>query len=158
MTERASPLLFQQVCQLFQPVDGFVQHVGAAGKVHADEMVHRLPEEAGTRHGSYADLFDHPLAELEVGPALELRQGQEVRDVDHHEIGALRDIVLQPYPVQPGQEVVALCGVEGLQFLIVVFRQLQPGHSSLLQGCCRAHGEEVVPLRAPSMTSAGPMR
>ena len=54
--------------------------------------------------------------------------------------------MLQPYPIQPGQEVVALCGVEGLQFLIVVFRQLQPGHSSLLQGCCRAHGEEVVHL------------
>ena len=107
--------LLQQSRKLFQSAGGFVQHIGAAGKVHPDQVVHRLPEETGTGHSSHADLTDHPLAELKVCPAGKLRQGEEIRDVDHDKVGALRGIVLQPCPVQPGQKMIALFGVERLQ-------------------------------------------
>ena len=41
-----------------------VQHIGAAGKVHPDQVVHRLPEEAGARHSGHAHFPDHPLTEM----------------------------------------------------------------------------------------------
>ena len=34
----------KQSGQFFQPTDGLVQHLSAAGEVHADQVVHRLPE------------------------------------------------------------------------------------------------------------------
>lgn len=150
--------LFQQFRQLFQTADCFIQNIGTTGKVHPDQMVHRFPEEAGTRHSCHADLPDHPLAEFQICPSLKLRQSEKFRNIDHHKIGSLRHIVLQAHTVQPGKKVVALFCVKGLQVFVVACRQFQTGHSGFLQRCSRTHSKEICTLRAPSITSAGPMR
>ena len=109
-------------------------------------MVHRFPEEAGTRHSCHADLPDHPLAEFQICPSLKLRQSEKFRNVDHHKIGPLRHIVLQAHTVQPGKKVVALFCVKGLQVFVVACRQFQTGHSGFLQRCSRTHRKEIVHL------------
>ena len=100
--------------------------------MHPAQVVHRLPEEAGARHSGHAHFPDHPLTELQVGPALELGQRQKIGNIDHHKIGALRNIVLQPHTVQPGQKMIALFGVKGLQLFVIAGWHLQTGHSGLL--------------------------
>ena len=54
--------------------------------------------------------------------------------------------MLQPHTVQPGQKMIALFGVKGLQLFVIAGGHLQTGHSGLLQGCSRTHSEEVVHL------------
>ena len=62
--------------------------------------------------------------------------------------------MLQAHAVQPGKEVVALFGVEGLQLLIIALRQFQTSHGGFLQRCSRTHREEVVHL-ARTLNDAG---
>ena len=71
-------------------------------------MVDRLFKKAGAGHGGHADVDDHPLAELKVGPPPELGQVQKVPDVDEDKVGPLGDVVLQADAVQPVQEVLPL--------------------------------------------------
>ena len=109
-------------------------------------MVHRLPEEAGAGHRRHPDLPDHPLAELHVAPALKLVQGQEVGDVQQHEVGPLGAVVLQTQPLQAVAEEVPLAGVHGVELPVVGLREANPHAGRLLEGGGGPHGEEVVDL------------
>ena len=51
---------------MLQPGQGLVQCLVILGEVHPNEVVYRLPEEAGAGHGAHAHLPGQVLAELEV--------------------------------------------------------------------------------------------
>ena len=97
--------LFQVFLQLAQPRDGVLQRLLTAREVQADQVVHRLAEEARARNGGHADLADHPLAELLVAPALELLLGEEVGDIDHDEVRACGVVCFRPISSSPLQKI-----------------------------------------------------
>ena len=68
--------------------------------MQTDQIVYIFPEKAGTRNGCHTDIFDHPLAELQIGISGKLRQIQELLDIDHDKIRSLRHIVLQTDRIQ----------------------------------------------------------
>ena len=75
-TERASFRNWQLLKKLLQPgepPDDLVQGGLLSCKMQADQVVHRLPEKAGARHGRDADFPDHPFAEFQIRPPGKLR-------------------------------------------------------------------------------------
>ena len=62
----------------------------------------RLAEKARARYGGHADIADHPLTELEIGIARELRLCEIAADVYHHEVRRLRHVVVDADAVETG--------------------------------------------------------
>ena len=114
--------------------------------MHPDEVVDRLFEEARTGDSRHTDVLYHPLTEFQVGPALELGQGEEIRNVYHDKISTLWDVVLEADGIQPGKEVVALLGVKSAQTFIVACGHGQTGDGGLLQGCGCTDSQEIMHL------------
>ena len=57
--------------------------------MHADQVVHRLSEEAGAGHGGHFIICNHPLAELKVAPAFKLRQGEKIGNIYEDKVASL---------------------------------------------------------------------
>ena len=129
--------------QGFQAVQGVQKGLVLFGEVEANEVVHRLPEEAGTRNSPHAHLFRQVLAEPQVAVIAELR------DIQQDVVGPLRRAVGQPQCVQAPQEQVPLVGVLRQESVVIVLAEVQSGDDRLLEGGRRAHGEEVVDLFDP---------
>ena len=78
LTPAAVALLFAQLfSQITQAVQGLEEGVLLLGEVEADEVVHRLPEEAGAGDGAHAHLPGQVLAEGEVAVIAKLRDVQQ---------------------------------------------------------------------------------
>ena len=136
----------QQCGHLLQAAKNFVDGLLLPRKVQANQVVDRFPEEAGAGNRGNPDLPDHPLTELQIRPALKLRQRQEVRDLHHHKVGPLRDIVLQPQAIQSCQEVVPFLPIQGVEVPVVFLSEAKSRDGGLLQRRRCAHGKEVMNL------------
>ena len=133
MIDRRLFFFRQQLCQLFQPVQRFFQCALLPRKMQTDQVVDRFSEKAGARHGRNADGSDHPFTKLQIGVFLKLWQVEKRLNIQHHKIGALRNIVLQTDPVESGTKEIALLRIERPQVFIIAVRQRQTGNGCLLQ-------------------------
>ena len=89
-------------------------------------MIDRLPEKAGARYRTYADLGSQILTELQVTVITERR------DVQHHIIRALRDVVNKAQIVQAFAEQISLMRIFLQQIIVIVLPEFQAGNNGLL--------------------------
>ena len=57
-------------------------------------MIDFFLEETGARYGCHANILNHPLAEFQICPTLELRKVKKFLNIYKNKISSLRDIVL----------------------------------------------------------------
>ena len=57
-------------------------------------MIDFFLEETGARYGCHANILNHPLAEFQICPTLELRKVKKSLNIYKNKISSLRDIVL----------------------------------------------------------------
>lgn len=112
--------------QCFQTVECLVQSIIFLGKVEPDQMIDRLPEKAGARYSAYADLGSQILTELQIAVITERR------DVQHHIIRALRDVVDKTQIVQAFAEQISLMRIFLQQIIVIVLPEFQAGYNGLL--------------------------
>ena len=89
-------------------------------------MVDRLPEKAGARYSAYADLGSQILTELQVTVITERR------DVQHHIIRALWNVVDKAQIVQAFAEQISLMRIFLQQIIVIVLPEFQAGYNGLL--------------------------
>ena len=88
------PARLDFISQRLEVLQRRVERLVSLGKVEADEVVDGLAEEAGARNGAHAHLGGQILAEVEVAVIAKLR------DVHHHVVGALRQVVREADAVE----------------------------------------------------------
>ena len=123
-----------------QAVQRFVEGLVFLGKMQADQMIHRLAEEAGAGDCAHAHIPGKDLAEFQVGVEAELG------DVQQDVVCALRSGVGDADVVEAAEEEVALGGVLIFEPLVICIPEAQAGHGCFLQGGGGADGEKVVYL------------
>ena len=89
-------------------------------------MIDRLPEKAGARYRTYADLGSQILTELQVTVITERR------DVQHHIIRALWNVVDKAQIVQAFAEQISLMRIFLQQIVVIVLPEFQAGYNGLL--------------------------
>ena len=119
--------------------------------MQADQMVHRLPEEAGAGHRAHAHVPGQHLAELQVGVKA------VAGDVQQNVIGPLGVGVGDVQIVQALQQQIPLVGVQGQQLVIIALVEEKPGDHRLLQGAAAPTVRKSWTFLAVSTISAGAM-
>ena len=126
-----------------QTVEGLIEGVVVFGEVQPDQVIHRLPEEAGPGHRAHAHLPGQVLAELQVALVAVFA------DVQQHVVGALRVVVDDVQVVQTLQKQLFFVGILGQKLRVVVVPKLQTGDDRFLQGGGAAYRQKVVDLLGP---------